>query len=171
MSWLSTLFTGSNPTLNTQIPALTNTGSTATSLGLNDATTSSNFFRGLLNGNTSVVAPQISSIQKQGSQALQTASQFGNRSGGTNASAQMASDSTRSSINDFIAQLTGVGATSLAQQGTALTNTGINAYGAAANESQARVKNIQDSLLGSGISSGLSTLESFGLGKLLKPGN
>lgn len=123
MSWLSSLFEG-DPTATAASKGLINTGATATGAGLADTTDASKFYQGLMSGNTSVVAPQINAIQKQGSQALQTASQFGNRSGGTNASAQMAQDSTRSSINDLIAQLTGTGASTLASLGSNLLNTG-----------------------------------------------
>lgn len=123
MSWLTSLFEG-DPTATAASKSLINTGSVATGAGLGDVNDASKFYRGIMGGDTSVIAPQISAIQKQGSQALQTASQFGNRSGGTNATVQMSQDSTRASINDLIAQLTGTGASTLATLGTNLLNTG-----------------------------------------------
>lgn len=162
MSFLSTLFTGNNPTLNTQTSALSSLSGSTASEGLSDVGTSGNFFRSILNGSaTKVLAPQISSIQKQGQQKLQTLSQFGNRSGGTNAAAQTAGDTTLSSINDLIASLTGTAAGALGSEGSGLLNTSINASNSAVNDSQMKLSNIMNSILGKGIGGAVNYAESF----------
>ncbi len=126
MSWLSTLFNG-NSSVNKAATGLTSTGSQLTGAGQADTGAASNFFQNILNGGASkVLAPQISSIQKQGQQQLQTLSQFGNRSGGTNAAAQQVGSNTNANINDLIASLTGSSAQSLGSLGTNLLNIGSN---------------------------------------------
>jgi hypothetical protein len=156
MSWLSTLFSGDKTATNAS-NSLINTGNVATNAGLSDTTSASKFFQGILNGNYSSLAPAISGIQKQGSQSLQTLSQFGNRSGGTNAKAQTAQDTTRSSINDLIAQLTGTAASNLGSLGSSLLNTGTSATTSGAGISLQN-KSLVDQLLnsvGSGVGAGL----------------
>ncbi len=123
MSWLSSLF-GGNSTVNNAGNSLLATGSSATNSGLGDLNTASQFYHSLLSGDTSSIAPQVNSIQKQGQQNLNTLSQFGNRSGGTNAAAQQSGDNTRASINDLIKSLTSSGAAGLSSIGSNLLSTG-----------------------------------------------
>jgi hypothetical protein len=101
MSWLSGFFGGSNPTLNSQISGLGQIGATQSGIGATDTSAASTFFQNILAGNTKSIAPQINSIQKQGSEKLKTLSEFGNRSGGTNSEAATTGDKTTASINDF----------------------------------------------------------------------
>lgn len=148
MSWLSDLFHG-DKTATKASDSLLNTGSQATGQGFADTGDASNFFHSILNGDTSkVLAPQISSIQKQGQQKLQTLSQFGNRSGGTNAEAATTGDTTRSSINDMVSSLLGTSASGLASLGSNLLNTGTNATGQGAQISLQN-KSMIDQLLNS----------------------
>jgi len=167
MGFASSLFGGSNPTLNSQLPKLGSIAGDTSSQGVSDVSDASNFFHSILSGNASkVLAPQISSIQKQGQQKIQSLSQFGNRGGGTNAAMQTTGDTTRSSINDFIASLTGSAAGGIASLGSSLISQGLGAYAQQADVSQTQMQNWQNSILGSGITSGISALESYGLGKL-----
>lgn len=71
---------------------------------------SSQFISTLLSGNEAAIskllAPQISTIAKQANEKTQTTAQFGNRSGGTNASNATTMDTARGSVNDMISSLT-----------------------------------------------------------------
>lgn len=158
MSWVSDLFHGDKTATNAS-NSLLNTGATATGEGQTASSDALNFFHSLLNGGASkTLAPQISSIQKQGSQKLQTLSQFGNRSGGTNSEAQTTGDTTRSSINDLIASLTGSAASSEASLGTNLLGIGTSSTGEGAQLSLEN-KSLVDSLLqsvGAGAGSALT---------------
>lgn len=167
MSFLSSLFGGSNPTLNSQIGELGSIAGSATKTGQTDLSSASNFFNSLLTGGAAkTLAPQISSVQKQGQQQLQTLSQFGNRSGGTNAKAQTSSDTSRAQINDMIASLTGTAASNLGSLGTSSLGLGLGAYKQQSDASQLQMQNWQNSIFGQGISGGLGYLEGFGLGKV-----
>lgn len=74
-----------------------------------------------------VLGPQISNIKAQGQQVKQTASQFGNRSGGTNATLQRVDDTTRTNVNDLISSLTSDSVNKLATVGSDLLHTGVGA--------------------------------------------
>lgn len=162
MSFLSGLFGGSNPTLNSQIGTLGNLGNSSVTSGQQNQNTASSFFNSILSGDADkVLAPQIAGIKGQGQQQKQTLSQFGNRGGGTNATAQMSDDTTRKGINDLIASLTGSAATNLASLGTTQVGQGLSAYGAQATDSQDQLKNWQQSILGSGITGAINYGESF----------
>ena len=164
MSFLGSLFGGSNPTLNKQIGDMTSLAGNATSTGLGDLNTASSFFRDILNnGGKKVLAPQISSIQKQGGQQLNTLFQFGNRGGGTNATAQTVGDRTRAGVNDLVASLTSGAASGVAGVGENLLNAGVDASKTAVSYSQQQMQNWMDSILGKG----LSTSAGYGLGKAL----
>lgn len=69
----------------------------------------SDYFGTLMSGNrpamSKVLAPQISTIQNQATQQRNTQSQFGNRSGGTNAAMQMATDEATKSIQGLFDML------------------------------------------------------------------
>jgi hypothetical protein len=89
--------------------------------GENAINQSQGFWSSILSGDMDkimkVLGPQISAIKGQGQQMKQTAAQFGNRSGGMNASAQMADDRTRSEVNNLISSLTGAAASNLGSMG------------------------------------------------------
>jgi hypothetical protein len=166
MSWLSGFFGGSNPTLNSQISGLGQIGATQSGIGATDTSAASTFFQNILAGNTKSIAPQINSIQKQGSEKLKTLSEFGNRSGGTNSEAATTGDKTTASINDFMKSLLAGSANSLASIGSSATNAGLSAYQNQANDSQQQLANWKNSLFGEGITDGAGFLEGKGLGKI-----
>lgn len=170
MGWLGALFGGQNSTLNQDIGATGSAAGFASTQGQSDTAAASSFYKTLLSGDQGAIgkllAPQINSTQKQGQQKKQTLSQFGNRSGGTNASVQGIGDSTTGSINDMISSLTGSAASGLGSMGQNLLSTGIAGYGQQAALSQSRMSNWQNSLLGQGISGAAGYSEGFGLGKM-----
>ena len=151
----SALFGGSNPTINKQIPQLGDIAGSTTATGQSDTNAASSFFQSLLNGNTSkVLAPQTRAIQNQVQQQKQTASQFGNRSGGTNSQMQMADATGRSTYNDFVSNLLGTAGTTLASQGQGLLTTGLGAYQQQLNASQQQMQNWQNSIFGGALAGG-----------------
>lgn len=162
-SFLSGIFTGSSPTLQGDINNAGNINGFGTAVGEGDINEASGFYNDLLSGNQAkeaqILAPEIGNIQKQGQQQVQTAAEFGNRSGGTNASAQQNIDSQRSNVNDMISKLTGSAASGLAGIGENALNTGLNANQVQANESQEQLKNEQQSLLGGAITGGPAAAE------------
>lgn len=165
MGFLSTLFTGNNPTLSNQVPVLGQIAGNSSKLGTNDVSDASDFFHSILSGGGGkYLAPQTDQIQKQGNNQLLTLDQFSNRGGGTNAQAQTVGDRTRANINDLYAgQATGA-AQSLANIGSNQQQLGLTAYGQQAQLAQQIQQNQQNSIFGKGISSAVSAAESFGLG-------
>ena len=170
MGFFGGLFTGSNPTLNTDISQSGQISDFGTTLGEGDLSQASNFYSDLLSGDPSkigqILGPQLSNIQQQGQQQLNTNAQFGNRSGGTNASNQQNMDSQRQQVEQMIAQLTGGAASGLTGIGTNALSTGLNANEVQANESQEKLANIDNSLFGKSITDFAQTAENAGEGEL-----
>lgn len=159
-SFLSGIFTGSNPTLGGDIGNAGNIMGFGTSVGEGDIGAASGFYNTLLGGNQAqeaqLLAPEISNIAGQANQKTQTNAEFGNRSGGTNASNQNTMDTARANVNNMVSQLTGSAASGLAGIGENALNTGLNANQVQSNESQEQLQNQQNSLLGGIISKGVS---------------
>jgi hypothetical protein len=170
MGFFSSLFGGSNPTLSKDIGQFGQIGGFATGLGESNLSQASNFYSSLLSGDPSkqaqALAPEISGIQQGAQQARSTAAQFGNRGGGTNAQAQMAGDQSRAQINQMISGLLGTSAGALGSMGGGLLAQGQSAYGQQAEASQQQMQNWANSILGKGITSGVASAESAGLGAL-----
>ena len=170
MGFFGSLFGGSSSELNQDINNAGNTMNFGSALGQKDLSKGSDFWNTILSGNPDAIAkllgPQISTIQKQGQQQLNTAEQFGNRSGGTNAAGQTNMDTQRSEVEDMIAKLTGEAAGQVTDIGKFGVDTGLKANEIQASEAEQKMKNIMDSLFGQMISSGAGALESFGLGKM-----
>jgi hypothetical protein len=167
MSFAASLFGGSNPTINKQIDQLGNFAGSTMQTGFNDTNAASNFFNSLLQGGgatSKVLAPQVRAIQNQTQQQKQTASQFGNRSGGTNSQMQMADSTGRAAYNDLVSSLLGTSANSLAGIGSNLLNTSLTGYQQQLNASQQQMQNWQNSIFGKGIAGGIGAIEGFGLG-------
>jgi hypothetical protein len=168
MSFWSSILGGSNPTLNSGINQAGQMAGYGTSVGQGLTTSAGNFFQGLLGGNPAqtakLLAPQIQTQQQQAQQQKQVNAQFGNRSGGTNASNQTIDDKTRSNISDMISKLTGQAASSAASLGTTLLDTGMQALNQKFQFSQAQMDNWSNSILGRGLTTGASAAETFALG-------
>jgi hypothetical protein len=109
------------------------------SQGKSDVMKAQDFWSSILSGDMSkisqVLAPEISSINKQTQQRKLTTSQFNNRGGGTNAYNQSLDDNALSSIRGMISNLTGSAASNIGNLGTSLLSTGLSggeaAFGAA----------------------------------------
>ncbi len=103
----------------------------ATGLGSSDLSEASNFWSSILSGNMSqisaVLAPQIGAITGAAQANIDTTGQFGNRSGGTNASIQNTTNNTRGQIGNLIGGLTGTAATNLGNLGSSTLATGVDA--------------------------------------------
>ena len=125
------------------------------------------FEEGILSGDQAeqarLLAPEISGIQKRGQEQIQTAGEFGNRSGGTNASAQNNIDTQRSQVNDMVSKLTGEAAGAVTNTGENLLNTGLEANALQDQEAQQILKNQESSIGGKAITEGVSTVEGMGL--------
>jgi hypothetical protein len=163
--FMSGIFTGKNETLNGDIGNAGNIMNFGTATGEGAVNTGLGFEEGILSGDQAkqaqLLAPEISNIQKQGQQQIQTASQFGNRSGGVNAAAQNNVDTQRSAVNDMIAKLLGSSASNVTSTGENLLNTGLQANQLQADESQQKMTNQADSIFGRGITQDFSTLNTM----------
>lgn len=120
--------------------ALAAIGNFGTAEGESDIMASDKFWKSVLSGDpgkiSQVLGPAMSGINKRGQEAKQTASQFGNRGGGTNAGMQMTDDTTRASIDKMIAELTGKGADTLGSTGSNLLGIGLGGHEAAFNAAE-----------------------------------
>lgn len=158
MSFWSSIFGGSNPTINQGINQAGQIAGFGQSQGEGLLTSAGNFFQGLMGGNPAqtakLLAPQIQANQQQAQQQKQTMAQFGNRSGGTNAAAQTIDDQTRANISNMISNLTGQAAGSAAQMGQGLLNTGISALNQQVQFSQQQMENWANSIFGQSLSTG-----------------
>lgn len=150
--FLSSIFGGSNPTINSAIPQFGAISGFGVNKGEGDINAASGFWNSILSGDPSkisqVLGPQIQAIEGQGQQQKQTLGQFGNRSGGTNAKAQTIGDTTRSEVNNMVSNLTGSAASNLGSMGENLLGQGTAALGQQVSTSQMQMKNWQDSLFG-----------------------
>jgi hypothetical protein len=170
MSFWSSMFGGSNPTLNSGINQAGQVAGFGTSQGEGLLSSAGNFFQTLLGGNPAqtakLLAPQIQANSQQAQQAKQTMAQFGSRSGGTNASAQTIDDKTRANISNMVSNLTGQAASGAASTGSNLLNTGIEALNQQVSFSQDQMQNWANSIFGQAMSSGAG----MGMGAIPIPG-
>lgn len=109
---------------------LTSASGFATGLGESDLSKSSDFMSSILSGDSSKIsqalAPQIGAAKGSGQQQNMTTAQFGNRSGGTNASVAGTNDKVHSDITGLIGSLTGSSVSGLSSAGSGLLSTGIS---------------------------------------------
>ena len=152
MGFFGSLFGGQNSTLSGDIANAGNTMNFGSALGQSDLQLGSDFYKTLLNGSPEAIGkllgPQISNIQKQGQENLNTKAEFGDRSGGTNASNQTSMDDQRAKVEQMISQLTGQAAGAVTGIGENAINTGLQANQLSAEESQMQMQNYQNSIFG-----------------------
>ena len=164
-SFLSGIFSGSNPTLSGDVGQAGGIAGFGTATGEGDISSASAFDQDLLNGNSAedakLLAPEISNITGQTQQQADTIGQFGGRSGGNNSEVQSAGDKARASVNDMVSKLTGGAASQLGSLGTSTLGLGLSANAQQAEESQQQLENERNSLLGNAITGGADYLESF----------
>jgi hypothetical protein len=170
MGFWSSLFGGSNDTLSSNIKNFGGIGKWATNQGESNINKASNFYSSILSGNQSKIsqtlAPEVNSMQQQGGQKKQQLSQFGTRSGGNASAASGIDASTRGNISNMVASLLGSSASSLGSLGTSTLGQGMSALSTQSDLSQQQMENWSNSILGRGVTSGVSALESYGLGKM-----
>ncbi|HWF67293.1 MAG TPA: hypothetical protein VN670_08310 [Acidobacteriaceae bacterium] len=160
MGFMGALFGGQNQNLNQDINQTGQLSTWATGVGKGAVNSAQALYQALLGGDPSkiakLLAPQISTMAKQGNQKIQTASQFGNRSGGTNAGNQQVTDTTRANVDNMISSLTGQAATNEGNMGNDLLNAGLFSNTINATESQMRMQNWMNSILAGGITSAVN---------------
>jgi hypothetical protein len=112
-----------------------NVANFATSEGESATSSANTFWQSILSGDpgqiSKVLGPLMSTVNKQGQQQKMSLSQFGNRGGGTNASAQQIGDTTRTTIDSAVSSLTGNAASALGASGSSLLATGLSGHEAA----------------------------------------
>src|SRR5208283_4834807 len=152
MSFFSSLFGGSNAAIDNATANAGQIMNFGTNLGEKNLTTGSNFYNDVLSGDPTkigaILGPELSGIQQQGQQQIQTAGEFGNRSGGTNAGAQTNIDTQRANVEKLISQLTGQAASGVTGIGESALGTATTANALQANEGEMQLKNILNSLFG-----------------------
>jgi len=163
-----------------QYGALTGIADFATSEGQSNTLAADNFWKSILSGDPAAMAkvlgPEISGINARAQQKKKTSSEFGNRSGGTNAGNQMADDTTRSSVDELFASLTGHAAGALGSSGSGLLSLGASSHDAAFGEATTmhdqRSAQINDifSSIASVAAAPFTGGASLGMGTLSKPG-
>ena len=166
MGFFSSIWGGSNETLNQDIPKLGQVGDWSTGQGEGDIASGTNFYKSLLSGDSSdqmkVLSPEINAAKTSANQDNKTATEFGTRSGGTAASTAATNDKVRSSITDLIGKLTGSAASNLTSTGGSLMGTGLSAYGQQIGASQQQMANWSKSIAGHAMISGVQSLEEAG---------
>lgn len=156
MGWLSSLFSGSNETLSSDVKKTGQAADFATGLGEKNLTTSSDFWNKIMSGDSSktsqVLAPQIGAAKTSANQQNKTNAEFGTRSGGTAASTAATNDKLHSDITSMVGDLTGKAASNLQSSGSSELSTGIQGLNQEANLSQEQVSNWSNSIFGKGLS-------------------
>jgi hypothetical protein len=106
--------------------------------GQGDISIGEDWMRGILSGDpakiSKLLGPQIAGIKNRSQQSLQTASQFGDRSGGTNAGIQQTGDHISSAIDGMVDELTQGAVGGITSLGTNLVAQGAQNYGQVFNE-------------------------------------
>lgn len=162
MSFMGGIFTGNSPTETADAANAGNVMGFGTATGEGAVQTGLGFEEGILSGDQAeqarLLAPEISGIQKRGQEQIQTAGEFGNRSGGTNASAQNNIDTQRSQVNDMVSKLTGEAAGAVTNAGENMLGLGLQANEAQAQEAEQIQKNQGHSIFGQMLHQGAGTL-------------
>jgi len=118
-----------------QYGEMSNLGKFGIGHGEKDISQAENFWSSILSGDPSqiskVLGPQISAVNKQTQEQKKTASEFGNRGGGTNAAMQSLDDRSIASVRSMISNLTGEAGGALGSLGGGLLSTGASATGEA----------------------------------------
>jgi len=123
-----------------QYGEMSNLGKFGIGHGEKDISQAENFWSSILSGDPSqiskVLGPQISAVNKQTQEAKKTASEFGNRGGGTNAALQSLDDRSIASVRSMISNLTGEAGGALGSLGGGLLSAGGSATAQAFGEAQ-----------------------------------
>jgi hypothetical protein len=172
--FFSSLFTGKDPTLDTNINNFQTQAGFASGVGEGDVTAASKWYNDILSGDPTkqaeAIAPETSAIQSEGQQAKDTTAQFSPRSGGTASWMAGLDENSRAQIIKLLGGLQSGAAASDAtlgenEQGLALTD-----QQAADQAAQQRQQNWANSIVGHGIISGVQSLEELGEQYIAGPG-
>lgn len=170
MSWLGSLFTGENPTLNKNIGLFGQEAGFDTGIGQGDVTKASQWYSDILSGDPTkeaeAIAPETSALQTEGQQKKNELAEFSPRSGGTAAATSAIDTDTRAQIIKLLGGLKSGAAGSLAGIGENEQSLGLNTQEAQDQASQQRLKNWQDSILGQGTSTAFGYGEGMALDKI-----
>jgi hypothetical protein len=168
MSFLGSLFGGQNTTLSQDMAQFGKIGQQQTGQGQNYENQAGTFWSDLLSGNASkqaqALAPQISAAKTRTSQDQKTNTMMGGRSGGTAAANASAQDKLHSDLTNLIGSLTNSSASGLENLGTNMVSTGLGSLKDQEEASQTQMQNWSNSILGKGITTGVSAAETFALG-------
>ena len=108
-----------------------NIGGFSTATGMKDIGAASDFWNAIMTGNKTqmsrVLGPAYSNINQRGGQELKALTEFGTRSGGTEAQQQQIGDTMRGQASSLEGNLLGTAATSLGTIGSGLLSTGLSA--------------------------------------------
>jgi hypothetical protein len=167
MGFFSSLFGGSNPTLNSNIPAFQSAAGFDTGVGNNDVTAASKWYNDILSGDPTkmaeAVAPETSAIQGQAQQAKNQTAQFSPRSGGTAAWMANLDANTRAQIIKLLGGLQSGSADALKSLGLSEQDLALANRTSADTASEERLSNWQNSIFGQGISDTAGWLTDSGL--------
>ena len=170
MSWLGSLFTGSNPTLSGNINKFGQEGGFAENIGQEDTTVASKFYTDILSDNPTkmaeAVAPETAAAQEGAQQAKNQTAEFSPRSGGTAAAMAGLDADTRGKIIKLLGGLQTGAASGAASLGTNEQATALTAQEEADKAAQEQQQNQANSILGKMITSGTSDAMSSGLGAI-----
>ena len=156
--FLSSIFGGSNPTLNKNIPGFQQEAGFGTSVGNADVTAASKWYSDLLSGDPTkeaeAIAPETAALQTQSQEAKNQRAQFGPRSGGTAAANADSDTAVRAQIDKLLGGLKSNAASGASSLGTAEQGIGIQSREEADNAAQQQMQNWQRSIFGGAIGGG-----------------
>ncbi len=168
--FFSALFGGQDSNLNDLISQFKQVGQQQTGQGQKNENAASGFWNSILSGDSSKIsqtlAPEISAAKTSAAQTNKTNSVFGNRSGGTAASASATNDKVHSDITNLIGSLTNSSASSLASLGSNQIGTGLGALNQEQAADTQRMENWSNSIFGMGLSQGAGFAEGMGMSYL-----
>jgi hypothetical protein len=163
--WLSSIFTGKNKTLDSNINQFGQDAGVATTLGTGDATAASKEYQDILSGDptkeAAAIAPETKAAQDQAAQAKKTTAEFGTRGGGTGGTLAGIDEATRSNLISLLGGLKTTAASGAASLGTAEQGLSLSDKQAQDAAAQQKLENEMNSILGNATSGAVNYAESF----------
>jgi hypothetical protein len=167
-SFLASLYGGQNKTLNSSINRMGDLAGYSSNVGETGTNTALNYNQGILSGDPTQVAmtlsPEIKTLGEQAQNNKNTVAQFGNRGGGMNAVMAGLDDATRAKLISLMGGLRQGAAQNLQTIGQNNLQLGQQGTMNEAQLAQQRFENWKNSIMGKGIQTGVSALETAGLG-------
>lgn len=164
-SWLSGIFTGSNPTLKSNIGQFGADAGAASTTGAVDVTAASKEYQDILSGDptkeAAAIAPETKAAQDQAAQAKKTTAEFSNRGGGTGGAMQGIDAATRANLIQLLGGLKMGAASGAASLGTSEQSLSLQDKQAQDQAAQQQLENEMNSILGKATSGAVNYAESF----------